>query len=129
MLRRNTNQRQIVYDAIKMLGHASTEELIDYINTNYIGVSLATIYRNLGILIEDDMIRKVKFNDVDVYETIKRKHYHFICRHCNKIIDVIPDETGLGIENLKSIEGNTIDECEVVFYGTCADCKNKTTVF
>ena len=35
MLRRNTNQRQIVYDAIEKAGHISIEVLIEEIQKNY----------------------------------------------------------------------------------------------
>ena len=80
MLRRNTNQRQIVYEALKILGHATTDELIKYINENYENISLATIYRNLGIMLDDEQIKKVKLQDCEVYETVKLKYYHFVCK-------------------------------------------------
>ncbi len=125
MLRRNTNQRQIVYDSLKFLGHATTDELIKYINENYENISLATIYRNLGIMLDDEQIKKVKFNDCEVYETVKSKHYHFVCKHCGKIIDITPGEANNFIEPNTFIGKNRIEELEVAYYGTCEDCLNK----
>lgn len=53
MQRRNTSQRQIVFESLAVLGHATTESLISYIKNNYDAISLATIYRNIGILLEE----------------------------------------------------------------------------
>ena len=80
MIRRNTSQRQIVYDTLAFLGHATSDDLIKYINTNYSNISLATIYRNLTILLDEKQIKKVKVGEIDVFETVKDKHYHFKCR-------------------------------------------------
>ena len=52
MIRRNTNQRQIVLDSLAFLGHATSDDLINHINNNYSNISLATIYRNLTILLD-----------------------------------------------------------------------------
>ena len=78
MQRRTTSQRQIVYETLENLGHASVEELIDYIRSNYDNISLATIYRNISILLEEEKIKKVKLQGDDVLETNKDNHYHFV---------------------------------------------------
>ena len=125
MLRRNTNQRQIVYDSLKYLGHATTDELINYINDNYENISLATIYRNLSIMLDDEQIKKVKLTECEVYETVKSKHYHFVCNHCGKIIDITPNEANTYIESNSYIGKNRIDDLDVTYYGTCEDCLKK----
>ena len=56
MQRRNTSQRQIVYEALDVLGHATTEDLIEYIKQHYDNISLATIYRNISILLDEKKI-------------------------------------------------------------------------
>lgn len=122
MLRRNTNQRQIVYEALKFLGHATTDELIKYINENYENISLATIYRNLGIMLDDEQIKKVKLQDCEVYETVKLKHYHFVCKHCGRIIDITPTEANTFIDSKRYVGNNRVDDLEVTYYGTCEEC-------
>ncbi len=125
MLRRNTNQRQIVYDSLKLLGHASSENLINYIQSNYSNISLATIYRNLGILMDENMVKKVKLDGIDVYETVKAKHFHYVCKHCGEIVDITPQEIGVSLSGLQFINMDRVDECDVVFYGMCHKCQNK----
>ena len=46
MQRRNTSQRQIVFESLAVLGHATTESLISYIKNNYDSRGLPVL-RNL----------------------------------------------------------------------------------
>lgn len=125
MQRRNTNQRQIVYNELEMLGHASTEALIENIMGKYSNISLATIYRNISILLDEGKIKKIKLRDCDVLETVKAEHFHFICEKCGEIIDL----NGI---NKKSIYNQYKDEqiyqiknCDISFYGICQKCIEK----
>lgn len=123
MQRRNTNQRQIVYEAIDLLGHSTSDELIEYLGQMNCQVSLATIYRNLTILMEDGLVKKLKLGSSDVYETVKNKHYHFQCKCCKKITD-IPIDGMVNIEIPKQIMDNSIEDYDLVLFGTCQNCKN-----
>ncbi len=122
MQRRNTNQKQIVFQALEYLGHATSEQLIEYINSKYEKISLATIYRNLTVLLDEKKIKKVKVGKIDVYETIKARHYHYQCKSCGEIIDVLPNELPLDL-NIKSVCNENVDDCDLVLYGVCHNCK------
>ncbi len=123
MIRRNTSQKQIVFSALEILGHATSEELIEWINSKYENISLATIYRNLTVLLEDEIIKKVKVGKVDVYETKKAKHYHYQCTKCGSIIDILPSELPYSLD-IKKVHNENVCECDLVLYGTCHNCKN-----
>ncbi len=127
MQRRNTTQRQMVYEALAKLGHASVESLIEYMKMHYSAISLATIYRNISILLEEHKIKKVKLESEDVLETVKENHAHFICERCGQIYDVdIPDS-----KLLKCHENSIvyqINHCDIAFYGLCQNCKNKEEI-
>ena len=85
MIKRFSNQRQIVYDSLLALEHSTSEELIEYIKENYSEISLATIYRNLSVLLDEELITKININGIDYYETTKDTHFHFICKRWNNI--------------------------------------------
>lgn len=123
MLRRTTHQQQIVYDSLEALGHATSEELIAYINENCSDISLATIYRNLTKLIEDEKIKKLKLGEIDVYETIKEKHYHFHCRACGKTHDINPSIIPLDLKSFNRIKTGIVEDYDMVLYGICNYCK------
>lgn len=125
-MHRNTNQRQIVLDSIRFLGHTTTDELINYINQNYSNISLATIYRNIGILLEESLIRKLKIGTLDIYETVKNKHYHYQCKMCNEIYDIDIKQLPIKINEVK-IEDKTFNviDNDLVLYGICDKCIKK----
>ena len=124
MLRRNTNQRQIVYEAIENAGHIAIEHLIEEIQKKYDNISLATIYRNITFLTEEGKIKKVKLNNIDVLETVKNKHYHFTCKKCGKIIDVCPNKLPNFGNHEMMIDNQKVDEIDINLYGICEDCQN-----
>lgn len=120
MVRRNTIQKQIVYYSLDYLGHATSDELIKYINSNYENISLATIYRNLGILLEDGLVKKLNLDNALVYETVKENHYHFVCKKCGAINDVFMDVPSFNIDTEDKVEDVVIE-----FYGICKNCLKK----
>ena len=125
-MHRNTNQRQIVYDSINYLGHTTSENLINYINDNYDNISLATIYRNLNILMEENQIKKIKIGQQDIFETVKNKHYHYQCKLCNEIVDIDVDLIPFNVNTIKSKDKifNVIDN-DILLYGICDKCIEK----
>lgn len=124
-MRRNTNQRQIVFDSIMSLGHVTSEELIQHITSNFDNISLASIYRNLTILLEDKKIKKIKLHDTEVYETIKEKHYHYECVVCKNVIDIQCDKILLNMNSIHDAINENVIDCDMVFYGICNKCAKK----
>lgn len=116
-------QRLAVLKAIDVLGHTTSDELIQYMGKIQSDVSLATIYRNLGILVEEGQVRKLKLGDFDVYETIKEKHYHFICKSCGKIMD-IPTSNINPMDIPKDFMDNEISDYDLVLFGYCKNCRS-----
>ena len=124
MRRRNTTQKQMVYDALSCLGHASTESLIEYIQEHNDGISLSTIYRNISVLLEEGKIRWVKISKQDVLETVKEEHTHFVCERCKEIYDVRIDLNAF-TNQVKNQVMHQIKSCDIAFYGLCQKCKTK----
>lgn len=58
-MRRNTKEREIVYNIIDEFGHASTKQIIEALKKE--DISLATIYRNLTILLEEEKLKNKGF--------------------------------------------------------------------
>ncbi len=122
MIRRNTNQSQIVYKSIEFMGHTTSEKLIEYINSNYENISLATIYRNLSKLLEEGQIRKLRLGNDEIYETVKENHYHFKCQKCGMIYDIEPAK--VKIPAIEDIDGNEVINTDIMMVGICKCCKN-----
>ena len=76
--------------------------------------------------IRDKKIKKIKLSNIDVYETVKEKHYHYQCKECNSIFDIPVEDIPDDIINLNMISNENVTDCDIVFYGVCHNClKNR----
>lgn len=126
--RRNTTQRQLVLATLQANGHISAMAIHDLIRQSHPDVSLATVYRNLGILIETGQIRVVGTEDQrELYDANLTAHAHFICRSCRRIIDVEDSFDPAAITRLIQ-SGFAIEESRVVHYGLCAECQQEQRI-
>ena len=124
MLRRMTTQKKIVYETLDSLGHASVEEIIDKIRMQHQQISLATIYRNIQALMEENKIKKVKLKNQDVLETINKDHGHFVCEKFKNIWDIEVGKDEL-IDEASKFSMHQLKQCDITFYGICHNCKLK----
>ena len=107
--------------------HPTADALYTSIREEFPNISLGTVYRNLNLLVELGEIRKFSCGDgTDHFDYITSPHYHFVCRHCGKIIDIpMAALTELETKAEKHVDG-TIDEHTIFFYGICNDCSRLT---
>ena len=122
---RNTIQRQIILDALKSIGdHPSAEALYAEIQKNYPSISKATVYRNLRQLSEAGMISQLAvIDDVARYDGRTDTHYHCNCKVCGAVFDAEIDcFAGIG-DIIRDKHGFDVDRHDVMFTGTCRDCR------
>jgi len=122
--KRNTVQRQIVWDALKKLDtHPTNEEIYDEIHRDHPSISRTTVYRNLRQLAESGIIRQVSLPDgLERYDYRVDQHYHFKCKNCGSIIDVDIGYIADINETVKGKYGVRVDGHDVVFSGICLKC-------
>lgn len=118
---RNSHQRDEILAYLQsMRAHRSATEIYDAVREKIPNISLGTVYRNLGQLVEMGKIITVETHDKFVYyDGYIKPHTHFVCRECKQIFDfeyktTHPREitdTGFEIENERT-----------VYYGLCNKC-------
>ena len=123
--KRNTIQRQLVFDAVKELGiHPTAEQVFDHVVGQYPSISKATVYRNLSQLAESgDLLNIGSFGGSSHYDHNCHNHYHFICNDCKQVFDVndyFPDICG----RIRNMKGFDITNHNISFSGICRDCKH-----
>ena len=124
--KRNTIQRQLIFDALKELDmHATAEQVFDHVVGKYPSISKATVYRNLGQMSESGRIAKIGiFYGSAHYDHNRHEHYHFVCEACKRVFDVKGGFKDI-FERIKDMNGFDISSCSVSFRGLCRDCKSK----
>ena len=86
---RNTKQRDEILAYLQSeRAHRSASEIYDAVREKIPSISLGTVYRNLGQLVELGKIITVETQDKFVYyDGYVKPHTHFVCRCCKKIFD------------------------------------------
>lgn len=131
MIRRNTKQKTIVYDTvINNPGcHMSAEEIYNRIHGEHPNISKATVYRDLNVLAEEGLIRKVEehsYLNEQHFDNRLEHHNHAVCSKCGKIVDVqLPEERNLEKNAISDEEGFILTSHEILFEGICRECRNK----
>ncbi|WP_457562010.1 Fur family transcriptional regulator [Caminibacter pacificus] len=117
---KTTPQRLAILKELDKKGHASIEEIYEDIKEMFPSISLATIYKNINALKEENVISEVCLHQKPKFEITKEPHAHFICKKCGAIEDV-PFEEIINNEIEKKYP-NT--QKELYIYGICKKCKD-----
>lgn len=118
-----TPQRLEIANALAINGHLSIEKLYDILLQKFSSISLATIYKNINIMIDSAFIQEVKIpNAKSVYELTKATHSHLVCEKCGLVEDISLD---LGaIETLDIHETKfQIKKVDLILSGVCKNCQ------
>ncbi|MDL2311046.1 transcriptional repressor [Peptostreptococcaceae bacterium OttesenSCG-928-C18] len=123
-----TNTRLIILEELCKLNKSITAEELSKIVNKIKKTNLSTIYRNLKVLTEKNLVVKVaELNSETYFQLNTDKHiHHLICVNCKEILplDTCPLHE---LENLLKTEtGYEIISHSLEFRGLCPNCKEKT---
>lgn len=123
---KNSEKRNAILAALKnTTTHPSADWIFEKVKTEFPGIGIATVYRNLKILLEQNKIFKVDVGDgLDHYDAqTKIRHDHTYCTVCGSIgdIDVVPSN------KLNSFVGNdfSVESYSMILFGKCNKCRQK----
>ena len=124
---RMTHQREVILDELgKAKSHPTADSLYDRVKKRLPRISLATVYRNLEILSEAGIIKKLEISGRQKrFDWDLEQHDHIYCVQCHRVdnIEIERDQKlSLPPENDK---GYQIAGCRVEFFGVCPKCLKK----
>lgn len=126
---RNTKQRSLLLECFNKNKdrHLTVEELYDIAKSKDNNIGIATIYRNVKLLEEQGVIKKIELPDFLIaYEMCafnsEHSHHHLICRKCGKILDFEEDLLETIEKKIKDTKDFSITDHRVIFYGYCKIC-------
>jgi len=106
--------------------HPTADWLYVRLKPEFPHLSLGTVYRNLTILAEQGLVKKIHSGSTfDRFEARVMPHYHLICKRCDAIQDL---EMPLLIEinaRASRMTDFQIQEHRIDFYGLCSSCRAK----
>jgi len=118
-----TPQRMAILEAIYNLkNHPTADNIIDYIKKMHPNIATGTVYKVLGALVDNRLVKKVKTeNDVMRYDGIMESHHHLYCQETDLIKDYFDDELDELLQkyfNKKNLEGFRIEDIVLQIKGT-----------
>lgn len=117
-----TPQRLEILFFIRQYGHLDIDELYAKITNNYPYISLATIYKNISIMVENGILNEIKIGGTKTkYELLTTSHAHFICIECKKMEDIHLNVDCI----LEGFKEGSVTSVNVLIYGTCNACHAK----
>ncbi len=103
--------------------HPAADWLYNQLKDDFPNLSMGTVYRNLNILIDQGLAKKIDFGSTfDRFEANTTPHYHFVCESCSAIIDLdFPVDESLN-ERIRKATPYSVHSHEIEFFGFCDQC-------
>lgn len=119
-----SRQREIILETLKEnVVHPTAEYLYAILKEKEPNISLATLYRNLNQLAENDIIKKIDgLESSSHYDHNTHEHYHFICDKCKRVYDISADVAPDIVQKAEQQTGFLIKKHDIVFNGLCREC-------
>lgn len=120
-----TAQRLAVLRAVSARPHCTADGVAEAVRAEIGAISRQAVYDALGVLAEKGIIRRIQpAGSAALYENrVGDNHHHLICRTCGKTVDVDCAVGDMPCLTPADASGYQIDEAEVIYWGTCPDCR------
>jgi Fe2+ or Zn2+ uptake regulation protein len=121
---RHSRQRNLILEIVQTSSdHPTADWIYNQARKKLPNISLGTVYRNLGQLVNNKNLKTVNVNGVVHYDAFLSNHQHFQCNSCGKLFDI-----NINIKDFELyVDSNTnhkIDNCHVQLNGICETCQN-----
>ncbi|MFT4200994.1 Fur family transcriptional regulator [Gordonia sp. (in: high G+C Gram-positive bacteria)] len=121
---RVTRPRVAVLEAVHQNPHADTDRVLTQVRTELPSVSRQAVYDILAAFTTAGLIRRIQpAGTFARYEArVGDNHHHAVCRVCGSITDIDCATGQTPCLDGPDPDGFTVDEAEVIYWGTCARC-------
>lgn len=105
--------------------HPSAERIYQDLRPDFPNMSLATVYNNLKVLIDEGFVEEIKIsNDNTTYfDFMGHDHLNIVCEKCGRIADFEDAEIPDLKREAEAQTGYQITKTQVLMYGVCPDCQ------
>lgn len=119
-----TKQKKLVLSiAENSNAHLTAEEIFFLAKQEMPSIALGTVYRNLNILVEEGLLRRISVaGKPDKFDHVRDRHEHLICCQCGRLSDIKID--GI-LDGIKAATGVDVLSVSLNAYYICDECKRK----
>lgn len=120
-----TAQRLAVLRAVADHPHGTADDIEAVVRDAIGTISRQAVYDALGTLTEKGLIRRIQpaRSPARYEDRVDDNHHHLVCRTCGRTVDI---DCAVGYRPCLEADadhGFTIDEAEVIYWGSCPACQ------
>ncbi len=123
-----THQRRLVLQVLQQSqDHLDAEAIHDQVRHSDPRISLATVYRTLGLLKSLGLVDEHKLGEEHGHfeAAAEQAHYHFTCLGCRQVIEFqAPEISETVVPRLES-KGIRVEQTHLIVQGYCPECQTK----
>ena len=122
-----SRQRELILETVmENPVHPTADTVYAMVREQEPNISLGTVYRNLNLLAEQGILRRIPMPAAsDRFDGRTDSHHHMRCCGCGNLFDLpIAEFAGLE-EQLKNLAGFSITGYQILFEGFCPACAGK----
>ena len=122
--RRNTRQKRVILQSVEQLGcHPTAVQIYTAVRKVLPRTSLSTVYRNLGILVDQGKIKALKGAGTEIhYDHNMDEHSHIKCKVCGRVCDVNINPVDIGTISPEQVSNFIVIEIRMNILGICPEC-------
>lgn len=104
--------------------HPTADTIYEELRKDFPNISLGTVYRNLALLEKIGAVHKISpGTGADRYDCNTALHNHFICKKCDRIINLDMGDIDYIMDVATENLDGTIENYVTHFHGVCGDCE------
>ncbi|MGV9455617.1 Fur family transcriptional regulator [Streptomyces sp. NPDC003635] len=121
---RVTAARVALLETVRVGDHLGVEAIASGVRDRVGHISLQAVYEGLHALTTAGLIRRIEpaGSPARFEGRVGDNHHHILCRSCGVVADVDCAVGDAPCLTASDDHGFTIDEAEVIYWGTCPDC-------
>ena len=130
-----TPQRQAIVDTIlDSVGmHLTVEEIFDIVKKKRPEIGLATVYRTIVLMHEENLITRLDLKDGTARYELTREdehhtHHHLVCIKCSQVLEFIDDLLDPIEEEIGKKYNFKVLDHSLKFYGICNECAKEEDI-
>ena len=123
-----THQREVIFKAVVAApGHYSPEQIHAVVKRRIPSVSLATIYNNLRLFVENGLLREVTPHAPSLrVDGNLETHHHLVCTRCKSVQDITGDFVDFKRLARQAPGGFDLTQPLIEVFGLCRRCSAKS---
>lgn len=125
-MQRYSKQREMIFNYLcNTTAHPTAETVYNDLKADFPSLSLATVYRNLNLLVDTGKAVKLDTGEnVDRFDANTDNHYHFVCTCCHTVSDIFKGILADSVLKEIAGEGFSPESHKLFIYGKCHSCSN-----